>query len=402
MTGSVRVEPRPGNRLTVHFPYSPDAVAMIKTVPGRRWHPQDKTWSVPDAPGMPERLVALFGGRPPSPARASSAAVSGGARAVLDRMREAIRLRHFSPRTEEVYLAWATRFLSQSKGSIEGLGEEDITRFLSALAEQSRVSASTQNQAFNALIFLFKEVFKREPGPLDAIVRAKKPQHLPVVLSKEEVSLVLGRMSGPTQLMASLLYGAGLRLLECCKLRVKDIDFDVNQILVRSGKGGKDRRTMLPAFCREALRLHLEKVRAQHQEDLARGLGEVALPGALDRKYPNAPKEWPWQWAFPATSHYTDAETGQKRRHHLHETVLQKAFKEARIKAGLSKHAGCHALRHSFATHLLEDGYDIRTIQELLGHADVSTTMIYTHVLNRGGLGVRSPADRLGLTLLQP
>lgn len=397
-TGSMRVEHRSDGRLSVRFPYSAEAVSKMKSLPGRRWHPEDKTWSVPDAPGMPERLMALFAEGPPSPS-AVAATPPGDARAAIAGLRAAIRIRHYSPRTENVYVAWSERFFAHSKKPLQKLSDDDISRFLSYLAEHDHVTASTQNQAFNALLFLFKEVLQRDPGPLEGIVRAKKPQRLPVVLSKEEVALVLNSMSGTPKLMASLLYGAGLRLLECCTLRVKDLDFDVNQIVVRAGKGDKDRRTMLPAFSRAALQSHLAKVRVQHQEDLSCGLGEVELPGALDRKYPNAPKEWPWQWVFPATSHYVDSETGKKRRHHLHETVLQRAFKEARLKSGLTKPAGCHALRHSFATHLLEDGYDIRTIQELLGHADVSTTMIYTHVLNRGGLGVRSPADRLGLQL---
>jgi integron integrase len=261
----------------------------------------------------------------------------------------------------------------------------------------TNVSASTQNQALNALLFLFKQVLRKDIGLVEDVSRAKKPERIPVVLSKDEVRLVLSRMTGVPKLMASLLYGAGLRLMECCQLRVKDIDFERNQIIVRAGKGAKDRRTMLPASVRGALQAHLETVRAQHQEDLGRGLGRVQLPGALERKYPAASQEWAWQWVFPASSHYTDSVTGERRRHHLHETVLQRAFKDARLRSGLAKQAGCHTLRHSFATHLLEDGYGIRTIQELLGHADVSTTMIYTHVLNRGGLGVRSPADGLNI-----
>jgi integron integrase len=277
------------------------------------------------------------------------------------------------------------------------MGEAEIAQFLSSLATDGHVSASTQNQALNALLFLYKEVFERQIGLIHGVVRAHQPKRLPVVLTKEEVKRILDRLEGTSWLMAILLYGAGLRLLECCRLRVKDIDFGRHQIIVRSGKGRKDRCTMLPAIVAESLRRHLESVKRQHHEDLKRGLGAVALPDALARKYPNAAKEWAWQWTFPATSHYTDRVTGENRRHHLHETVVQKAFKEARIKAGIFKPAGCHTLRHSFATHLLEDGYDIRTVQELLGHHDVSTTMVYTHVLNRGGRGVTSPLDRLSV-----
>jgi integron integrase len=231
---------------------------------------------------------------------------------------------------------------------------------------------------------------------MNDIVRAQRPVRLPVVLSREEVSLLLFRLHGPVWLMASLMYGAGLRLLECVELRVKDLNFDRGELTVRDGKGGKDRVTMLPASMKRSLVDHLERVRAQHQTDLAAGRGSVALPGALRLKYPAAPYEWPWQWVFPATRFYLDRATGEWRRHHLHETVLQRAVKDAVRAAGLTRPATCHSLRHSFATHLLEAGYDIRTIQELLGHRDVSTTMIYTHVLNQGGRGVRSPLDQLG------
>jgi integron integrase len=254
------------------------------------------------------------------------------------------------------------------------------------------------------LLFLYKEILEKKIGLVQGVIRAKRPARLPVVLTKEEVKRVLGGLSGESWLMAMLLYGAGLRLMECCRLRVKDIDFAGNHIVVRAGKGDKDRHTMLPAAVKEPLLRHLQLVKRQHEEDLRMGLGRVALPYALERKYPNAEKEWGWQWAFPATSHYIDAVTRVKRRHHLHESVLQRAFKDARLKAGVFKPAGCHTLRHSFATHLLESGYDIRTVQELLGHKDVTTTMIYTHVLNRGGKGVLSPADSLlrqGLIVLQ-
>ena len=308
-----------------------------------------------------------------------------------------MRTRHMSRRTEETYLGWMRRFLSRAGARVEELSEAHVGRYLTELAVQGKVSASTQNQALNALLFFFEHGLGRKLGLIDGVVRSHKPIRLPVVLSKDEVSRVLASMNGTPRLMAMLLYGSGLRLLECCRLRVKDIEFDQNQLLVRAGKGDKDRYTALPSMLKEPLQRHLAKVLAQHQEDLSQGLGSVELPNAFARKYPNAPKEWGWQWVFPATSHYTDPDTGVRRRHHLHESVLQRAFKDARVRCGLAKPAGCHSLRHSFATHLMEDGYDIRTVQELLGHADVSTTMIYTHVLNRGGRGILSPADRLGL-----
>ncbi len=388
----ITIRPGENGRLLIFFPYAPDLVAKIKTVPGHRWHPADKRWSVPDEPGMSERLKALFGLAPPQEHPLPPANPD-----IIARVRAAVRARHYSPCTEDAYAGWISRFLRQTKTPLEALAEPDVAAYLTGLAQDQHVSASTQNQAFNALLFLFKDVLGRKLGSVDGVVRAKASQRLPVVLSKEEVRRVLGAMHGTPRLMATLLYGSGLRLLECCRLRVKDIDFGMNQLVVRAGKGDKDRYTTLPSGLRESIQKHLAAVEKIHQEDLRQGLGKVELPNALDRKYPNADKEWGWQWVFPATSHYTDRITGQQRRHHLHETVLQRAFKEARIKTRIIKPAGCHTLRHSFATHLMEDGYDIRTVQELLGHSDVRTTMIYTHVLNRGGRGVQSPADRLGL-----
>ena len=289
---------------------------------------------------------------------------------LLDQVRQAIRTRHYSHKTEESYVHWIRRFIFfHNKRHPDEMGEKEIAQFLSRLASELHVSASTQNQALNAILFLYREVLRKEIGYVDGVVRAKKSRRLPVVLTKEEVKTVLGRLSGAPWLMSILLYGAGLRLMECCRLRVKDIDFSQNHILVRAGKGDKDRHTMLPTAIRQPLLRHLEVVKRQHDQDLKRNLGRVALPNALEKKYPNAGREWGWQWIFPATSHFADRVTGERRRHHLHESVLQRAFKDARLRANIAKPASCHTLRHSFATHLLEDGYDIRTVQELLGHS---------------------------------
>jgi integron integrase len=314
----------------------------------------------------------------------------------LDMVRAALRTRHYSRRTEDAYVAWIRRFiLFHDKRHPAEMGAPEVSRFLTWLAVDRRVAASTQNQALGALLFLYRAVLDQALPWLDDLVRARRPERLPVVLTRDEVRLVLDGLDGAPRLMACLLYGAGLRLLECCRLRVQDMDAGANQIVVRSGKGNKDRVTMLPAALKPELTRHLDRVRAQHERDLGRGAGWVELPTALARKYPNAGREWPWQWFFPATRIYVEAATGQRRRHHLHESVLQRAVKEAVLRAGLSKRAGPHTLRHSFATHLLESGYDIRTVQELLGHRDVSTTMIYTHVLNRGPAAVRSPVDAI-------
>jgi len=314
--------------------------------------------------------------------------------AVLEQVRQLLRTRHYSRRTERSYLGWVRRFIIFHRmRHPDDLGVLDVRQFLSHLAMHGRVSASTQNQAFSAILFLFREVLGRRLAGLEETVRAKSPTRVPLVLSRDEVNLVLRHMHGTAWLMASLMYGAGLRLLECARLRVKDIDFARGEITVRDGKGGKDRRTVLPSRLVEPLRAHIERVERLHAGDLLAGRGSVELPTALALKYPGAVREWGWQWAFPARRFYRDPASGEIRRHHLHESVLQRAFKDAVRAVGLTKPATCHTLRHCFATHLLESGYDIRTIQELLGHSDVSTTMIYTHVLNRGGRGVRSPLD---------
>ncbi len=315
---------------------------------------------------------------------------------LLDRVRATLRMRHYSRRTEQAYVAWIRRYIFfHGKRHPADLGPVQVAAFLTSLAVDGHVAASTQNQALSALLFLYREILEVDLDWLDGIVRAKRPQRLPVVLTRDEVLAVLRRLGGAPWLMATLLYGSGLRLLECCRLRVQDMDFGANLIVVRGAKGNKDRTTVLPGVIKADLMRHLARVRQQHQQDLEIGAGWVELPGALARKYPNAGREWCWQWVFPATRFYRDRETGQLRRHHLHESVLQRAVKAPVHRAGIAKRATPHTLRHSFATHLLEDGRDIRTVQELLGHRDVTTTQIYTHVLNRGPAGVRSPMDTI-------
>lgn len=323
-------------------------------------------------------------------------AINHGGKSIrlLDQVRDKIRLKHYSIRTEEAYVDWCRRYiLFHHKRHPCEMGAEEVTAFLTHLAVKGKVAVSTQNQAFSALLFLYREVLTIDLPYLAEIERATKPRKLPVVLTKDESRAVINHLQGVYRLMGQLLYGAGLRLMECVRLRVKDVDFGYSQILIRDGKGFKDRITLLPERLKEPLRRHLARIKLQHEEELEEGFGCVYLPYALEKKYPGASREWGWQYVFPAEKRSVDPRSGIARRHHVCEKALQNAVKNAVRATGLVKPASCHSLRHSFATHLLESGYDIRTVQELLGHKDVSTTMIYTHVLNKPGLAVRSPCD---------
>jgi integron integrase len=315
---------------------------------------------------------------------------------LLTQLSQAIRSRHYSRKTEATYIHWIKRFIFfHHVRHPQEMAEPEINAFLTNLAVKEHVSSSTQNQALCAIIFLYKYVLGRKIGDLGEVIRARKPVRLPVVMTRAEVKAVLENLKDDKWIIAYLMYGSGLRLMECLRLRVQDVDFNQNQITVRDGKGDKDRVTMFPESVKKPLAEHLNKVKKIHESDIEKGLGRVFLPDALTRKYPNASKEWRWQWVFPQNTLWHNIKTGERGRHHIHETLIQKLVKDAVAKAGLVKRATCHTFRHSFATHLLEDGYDIRTVQELLGHKDLKTTMIYTHVLNKGPSAVRSPADNL-------
>ncbi len=315
---------------------------------------------------------------------------------LLDQVRTAIRNKYYSIRTEQAYIGWIKKYIFyHGKRHPNEMGEKEIVDFLSYLAVERKVAASTQSQALCAIVFLYRNVLQKELGEFERLVRARKPSKLPVVFNRNEVRRILVHLEARNWLMGQLLYGAGLRLMECVGLRVKDIDYDYKQIAVRSGKGNKDRITILPDIIVDNLKRHLEKVHNMHVRNLDEGYGQVYLPSALERKYKNANRSWGWQYVFPSSRRSVDPRTGFVRRHHIDGSVIQRAIKKAIHGANINKPGNCHALRHSFATHLLENGYDIRTVQELLGHKDVSTTMIYTHVLNRGGKGVQSPGDTL-------
>jgi integron integrase len=381
--------------IRVTFPYSQAAVASVKAVGGGRWNPEGKYWGFPDSEDFLERLLAAFSGQgvrlDPSLGRPDPLASRAG---LIGRVTELIRLKHYSIRTEKSYIPWVERYLDfNGDRDPRGMGRAEIEAFLSHLAVDRHVSASTQNQAFNALLFLYRDVLKLELADSINAVRAKKPLRLPTVMTKEETMRVIGAVSPEYQLPVKLIYGAGLRIMECLRLRVKDVDLEGRKVIVRDAKGMKDRITVLPNELAASLGAHLERVRLLHGSDLSQGYGTVYLPYALEQKYPRASAEWAWQYVFPARTISRDPRSDKMRRHHVHETCIQKAVQTAARLAGIPKPISVHTLRHCFATHLLEANYDIRTVQELLGHKDVSTTMIYTHVLNRPGIHVRSPLD---------
>ncbi len=416
----------------VAMEYDESVVSAFKRIPWHRWDPDRKLWLFPKTKAsldsvraalgdsgrsIPSQIDALAPTTCKSPAANQSHAKLGPAdffeddpqplepykpaapdqgSPYMQRYLAALSARHYSNRTKESYSKWLSRFIAVNKGkNPAAMGGADINAFLSRLAIGENVSASTQNQALAALLFFFRIIMNNPVGDIGEVIRAKKPKRLPVVMSRQEVRAVLSGLSGDKWLIASLMYGTGLRLMECLELRVQDIDFSQNEIIVRNGKGGKDRRTMLPGTLKTSLQEHLIAVKAIHNKDLAEGWGRVPVPEALGKKYPKAASEWAWQWIFPQERRWKDPRTGNEGRYHMDPSILQSAVHEAIVKSGIAKRASCHTFRHSFATHLLENGYDIRTVQELLGHSDVKTTMIYTHVLNRGPNGVRSPADGL-------
>lgn len=482
---NLKITETPAGKLVLTFFYDELIIEAVKSVPGHRWDPVDKTWTFRNTPEIRGKLVAALAAtgyytrekllsysalrgaivpapgpnfdpdppdRPTGPSagkrpafRPKTAPVPGPVRSLdgapntlpfhsarsqpqaghtgtscsgavrkgappdrrpsafsaeglplRDACQAALEARHYSPRTRDTYVMWLSRFFRYHRcRDPTSLAEKDINAFLTALAVDIEVSSSTQNQALAAILFYFRYVLGRPVDELGSVIRAKKPIRLPVVMSREEVKAVLSFMKGEKKLAARLMYGTGLRLMECLCLRVQDVDFGCNEILVRNGKGAKDRVTMLPVALKEPLTEHLERVRAIHEKDKAEGFGHVPLPGSLELKYASASVDWSWQWVFPQDRRWKNPSTGAQGRHHMDETTMQRAVHEAVLKAGLQKRASCHTFRHSFATHLIESGYDIRTVQELLGHSDLKTTMIYTHVLNKGPSGVQSPLDNL-------
>ena len=388
------------------LPWEPQLLEAVKTIHGRTWDQIQKCWFLPDTQESADSLLqslyetGLFHLEseedPFTPETIQENPSISIYPALQEKYLQTLEAKHYSPRTKTAYIHWIQLFLNFHKTiPLETLAEPHINTFLTHLAVKEKISASTQNQASAALMFLFHHVFNTPVGELGEVIRAKKPLHLPVVLSQDEIKQVMSHLHGEKLLAVRILYGSGLRLMECLQLRVQDLDFSRNMIIVRRGKGAKDRRTILPESLKLPLLTHLETIKTIHEKDVVEGWGRVILPNTLEKKYPNAGREWKWQWVFPQERRWINKTTHEQGRHHMDESILQRAVHDAVLKSGLQKTISCHTFRHSFATHLLESGYDIRTIQELLGHSNVNTTMIYTHVLNKGPSGVKSPMDSL-------
>ena len=379
--------------------FSTQVLNAVRNVAGRRWDNENKIWLIPDNQKAADQLLqniyetGLFN-MPEDQNKIHFTEDTFIARETK-KVTEALSVRHYSEHTKQSYKKWVADFLRIYQAKADSMGEREINEYLKNLALQKHVSASTQNQALASLLFYFRYIKNTPVLELGSVIHAKKKERVPVVFSREEVTKVIECMNGTKKLIAKLLYGTGMRLNEALSLRILDLDFDRNEIIIRHGKGDKDRHVMIPQKLVPELKAHIEKVRQLHNQDLRDGWGSVTLPGALTGKYPDGCKEFKWQWLFPQKNRWTNAHTGEQGRWHLDESLMQRAVKQAVLEAGVNKNASCHTFRHSFATHLLEIGYDIRTIQELLGHSDVSTTMVYTHVLNRGAGGVVSPLDRL-------
>ncbi len=383
--------------------FTPPVLNAVRNIPGRWWNNDEKLWLIPDNKAAANQLLqniyatGLFNAAEDFAEKACLTPPTFREKSIASQIKtihDALTARHYSEHTKISYKKWIEDFLTINQGK-ENLGEREINEYLKNLALKKNVSASTQNQALAALLFYFRFIQNTPVTELGSVIRAKKTERIPVVFSRDEVTRVIGNLNGQKKLIAKLLYGAGLRLNEALSLRVLDLDFDQNEIIVRHGKGDKDRHVMIPQKLVPELKEHIEKVRSLHNKDLSDGWGSVPMPGALAAKYTAGSKEFKWQWLFPQKNRWKNQLTGAEGRWHLDESLMQRAVKQAILEAGINKNASCHSFRHSFATHLLEIGYDIRTIQELLGHSDVSTTMIYTHVLNRGAGGVISPLDRL-------
>ena len=401
---NIYIKPHNEDYFSVQFinGYNQQLLDCVRSLPQRKWNNEEKLWLIPDNQQAMDQLlqnifdIGLFNmpqndldKTPTSENHDSSITCE------IKKLNEALTVRHYSDHTKQCYRKWVKEFLQIHKDNISTIGEVQINEFLKDLALKKHVSASTQNQALAALLFYFRYIQNTPVMELGSVIHAKKKERVPVVFSRDEVTRVIECMYGSKKLIAKLLYGTGMRLNEALSLRILDLDFDRNEIIIRHGKGDKDRHVMIPQKLIPELKTHIEKVRQIHNQDLADGWGLVTMPGALAGKFPDGSKEFKWQWLFPQKNRWTNSQTGQQGRWHLDESLMQRAVKQAVLEAGVNKNASCHTFRHSFATHLLEIGYDIRTIQELLGHSDISTTMVYTHVLNRGAGGVISPLDRL-------